>query len=666
MNPSREIESLREKIRRHEYLYYVLDRPEVSDAEFDALMQRLQKLEEQHPGLVTADSPTQRVGGVPREGFSKAQHSSPMLSLDNAFGEDELRDFDRRVRELSGLEEVNYVGELKLDGVSMAAQFSDSRMALALTRGDGFTGEVITENARTIRSLPLSIDRRKMSSAGLQGDFEVRGEVVMSLKAFERLNGDRLRDELPTFANPRNAAAGSLRVLDPRITDSRRLEFFTYGLLVNGATPFEMQWETLETLNSLGFKVNPHRARLKGVSAMLDYANQWLAKRETLPYEIDGLVFKVDSIALQRDLGYRSRAPRWATAYKWAAQQAETVVEDIEVNVGRTGALTPTARLRPVAIGGVTVSRATLHNEDEIQRLGVQIGDTVLVERSGDVIPKVVRVAAEGKERRPYQIPAECPVCGTRVVREEGEAIRRCVNANCPARLKESILHFASRRAINIDGLGEALVDQLVDGKLLKSVAGLYRLEAGQLASLERMGKKSAANLIRNIDASRSVPLPRAIYALGIRHVGERTAQTLADHFSSIDALQKASVEELQEVEDVGPSVAQAVYDFFQEPRNQNLLDQLRAAGLQFSQKPKARKSGPLDGQTFVLTGTLPNLSRDEASELIESNGGRVVSSVSKKTDYVVAGDDPGSKLDKAAKLGVRVIDEAGLRKLLP
>ncbi len=663
---SREISTLRDEIRRHEYLYYVLDQPQVSDAEFDTLMKRLQALEEQHPELVTPDSPTQRVGGAPREGFSKAQHSSPMLSLDNAFGEDELRDFDRRVRELTGLDEAEYVGELKLDGVSMAVQYTGGGMALALTRGDGSTGEVITENARTIRSLPLSIDSRKASAAGIPGDFEVRGEVVMSLKAFERLNTDRLRDDLSTFANPRNAAAGSLRVLDPRITDSRRLEFFTYALLVNGATPFESQWDTLEALNSLGFKVNPHRARLKGLTAMLDYAGQWLGKRGNLPYEIDGLVLKVDSIALQRELGYRSRAPRWATAYKWAAQQAETVVEDIAVNVGRTGALTPTAHLRPVPVGGVTVSRATLHNEDEIERLGLQIGDTVLVERSGDVIPKVVRVVSEGKERRPYQIPAECPVCGTRVVREEGEAIRRCVNANCPARLKESILHFASRRAVNIDGLGEALVDQLVDGKLLESVADLYRLETEQLAALERMGKKSAANLTRNIEASRAVPLPRVIYALGIRHVGERTAQTLADHFSSIDAIQKASVEELQEVEDVGPSVAQSVRDFFQEPRNQNLLEQLRTAGLQFSQKPKARQSGPLDGLAFVLTGALPTLSREEASRLIAANGGRVVSSVSKKTSYVVAGENPGSKLDKAAKLGVPVIDEAGLQRLLP
>jgi DNA ligase (NAD+) len=456
-----------------------------------------------------------------------------------------------------------------------------------------------------------------------------------------------------------------LRVLDPKITASRRLEFFAYSLLAGSRSPFANQWETLEALSDLGFKVNPHRALLQGFDAMWAYANQWLEKRNSLPYEIDGLVMKVNSFALQRDLGFRARAPRWATAYKWAAQQAETVVEEIEVNVGRTGALTPTALLRPVPIGGVTVSRATLHNEDEIERLGVRIGDTVLVERSGDVIPKVVRVVKEGRERRPYQVPKVCPVCGTRVVREEGEAIRRCVNANCPARLKESILYFASRRAVNIDGLGEALVEQLVDKEILRSVADLYNLNAEQLEGLERMGKKSAAKLLRNIDQSRSTPLPRVIFALGIRHVGERTAQTLADRFSSIEAIQEASVEELQEVEDVGPRVAQAVYDFFQEPRNRSLLEQLRAAGLQFRQNPKARKSGKLDGLAFVLTGTLPALTRDEAAALIEADGGRVVGSVSKKTNYVVAGEAAGSKLDKARQLGIAILDEAGLRKLL-
>ena len=665
MDPSREIGTLRRKIRRHEYLYYVLDQPEVSDPEFDVLMQRLQKLEHLHPELITPDSPTQRVGGAPREGFVKASHSSPMLSLDNAFGEDKLRDFDRRVRELTGLDIVDYVGELKLDGISMAVQYTSLTLAAALTRGDGFTGEVVTGNARTIRSLPIGIDPKKAAAAKLPPEFEVRGEVVMNLRAFERLNADRLRDNLPTFANPRNAAAGSLRVLDPRITDSRRLEFFAYALLVRGASHALTQWQALEALHALGFKVNPHRARLHGLGEMLDYCSRWLAKRETLPYEIDGIVMKVDSIALQQDLGSRARAPRWAVAFKWAAQQEETVIEGIEVHVGRTGALTPTAQLRPVPIGGVTVSRATLHNEDEIERLGVQIGDTVLVERSGDVIPKVVRVVAQGKDRRPYGIPVKCPVCGTRVVREEGEAIRRCVNANCPARLKESVLHFASRRAVNIDGLGEALVEQLVDGGMLQSVAGLYSLRAEQLEALERMGKKSAANLLRNIEQSRATPLPRVIFALGIRHVGERTAQTLADRFSSIEALQAASVEELQEVEDVGPRVARAVRDFFHEPRNLSLLEQLRKAGLRFRQQPKVRQGGKLDGLAFVLTGTLPRLTRDEAGALIEKNGGHVAGSVSKKTDYVVAGESPGSKLAKAEKLGIRVIDEAGLRELL-
>ncbi len=662
-----EVETLRQTIRRHEHLYYVLDQPEISDAEYDALIAKLQRLEREHPELTTPDSPTQRVGGAPREGFVKARHVSPMLSLDNAFDEQQLRDFDRRVRELSGLDVVDYVGELKLDGISLALHFSANRMRRALTRGDGFTGEEVTENARTIRSLPLVVVPPQAVATALPPDFEVRGEVVMNRKSFERLNAERLRDELPTFANPRNAAAGSLRVLDPKITASRRLEFFAYALLNAAGPVFEDHWETLETLAALGFKVNPHRARLRGMDEILAFASQWMDRRETLPYEIDGLVLKVNSTALQRSLGSTARAPRWAIAYKLAAEQAVTVVEEIDVQVGRTGALTPRARLRPVAVGGVTVSRATLHNEDEIERLGLEIGDEVLVERSGDVIPKVLRVVTPGKHRRPFQVPAVCPVCGTRVVREEGEAIRRCVNANCPARLKESILHFASRRAMNIDGVGEALVDQLVERGLVSGVAGLYGLEAEQLESLERMGKKSTENLLRNIDRSRSAPLPRVIFALGIRFIGERTAQILADHFSSIEELSKASLDELQQAEEVGPRVAAAVRDFFQEPKNQALLEELRAAGLQFSQAPKPRAAGrKLRGQTFVLTGTLPGMTREQAKQRIEAAGGKVAGSVSKKTSYLVAGESAGSKLDKATQLGVPVIDQRQLLDLLP
>ena len=660
---ARTVASLRETIRRHEHLYYVLDKPEISDAEYDALVARLKEIEQRHPELVTPDSPTQRVGGSPREGFVKGPHQSPMLSLDNAFDEDAVRDFDRRVRDLTNLEIVDYVGELKLDGVSLAVRFSRGRMTRALTRGDGFTGEDITENARTIRSLPLVV--RQSREHSLPTEFDVRGEVVINRKAFERLNAERLQDNQTTFANPRNAAAGSLRVLDPRITASRRLEFFVYGLLADGGPLLESHWDTLDALVALGFKVNSHRAKLRGADELVAFGASWKDKRENLPYEIDGLVFKVDSTSLQSTLGSTARAPRWAIAYKLAAEQAETWVKDIEVQVGRTGALTPRALLEPVGVGGVTLSRATLHNEDEIERLGLQIGDTVLVERSGDVIPKVVRVTAQGRDRRPFLVPRECPVCGTTVVREQGEAIRRCINTNCRARLRESILHFASRRAMNIDGLGEALVEQLVGQGIVKSVADLYDLTAEQLEALERMGKKSAANLLSNIRTSQSTPWPRVIFALGIRHVGERTAQIIADSFPNVDLLAAASIEELQEIEEIGPRIAETVRDFFQEPSNLSLIEQLRAARLQLSQEPTRHTDGRLEGLTFVLTGTLPNLTREEATERIEGAGGRVTSSVSKNTDYVVAGESAGSKLEKAQRLGRPVIGEGQLLDLL-
>ncbi len=662
--------TLRETIRHHDKQYYVLDQPEVSDAEYDALMRELLGLEKQYPQLVAADSPTQRVGAPPREGFVKMAHLSPMLSLDNAFSDGDLREFDRRVRERADLEVVDYVAELKLDGISMAVHFVDGLMTRALTRGDGYTGEEITENARTIRSLPLRLNSTSGTKIDWTGEVEIRGEVVMTRRSFEKLNAERLREEQPTFANPRNAAAGSLRVLDPQITASRRLDFYAYALLRNGSSMFDRHWLTLDALETYGFKVNKNRALFSGVEPILTFASDWGKERESLPYEIDGLVIKVDSTALQSELGTRSRAPRWAVACKWAAEQAETVVEDIEVNVGRTGALTPSARLKPVAVGGVTVSRATLHNEDEIERLRLQIGDTVLIERSGDVIPKVVRVVAPGEDRKPFSLPEACPVCETRVVREEGEAIKRCVNANCPARLKESILHFASRRAMNIDGLGEALVEQCVDKGLIKSLADLYELKKdqkrAQIESLERMGNKSTENLLNNIEDSRSRSVARLVYGLGIRYVGERTAQILMDSYGGIDALGAASLEELQKVEDVGPRVAQAVVDFFQERENQRLLVALRDAGLRFEGEKKVeRRETTLTGNTFVLTGTLPSLTRDEAGRLIKQAGGKVIGSVSKRTTYVVVGEKAGSKLDKARALGIPVLEEEQLRELL-
>src|SRR5579885_2921247 len=634
-DPASEIDSLREELRRHEYLYYVLDQPEITDAEYDAMMRRLQELEGSHPELATPDSPTQRVGGKPREGFVKVRHSSNMLSLDNALNEDELREFDRRVRDLLDGATFRYVAELKMDGLSMAAHYRNGAFVQAVTRGDGSVGEDVTENARTIRSLPLL-------TRGPLADFEVRGEAVMNRKAFERLNAERDERGLSRFANPRNAAAGSLRVLEPQITASRRLDYYTYFLLVDGHPARDSHWQSLEELARMGFKVNPYRKLCSGVEEALEFCAYWEARREELPYEIDGVVLKVDSVEQQRRLGYTAKAPRWAIAYKYPARQAETTVESIEVQVGRTGALTPVARLKPVEVSGVTVSRATLHNEDEIERLGLQIGDKVVIERSGDVIPKVVRVHTQGSYRRPFRMPAACPVCGSKVVREADEAASRCINTNCPARLKESILHFASRGVMNIDGLGEALVDQLVDQKIVKSVADIYDLKAGQLEELERMGRKSAANVVRNIEKSRQNPLPRVITALGIRFVGERTAVFLAEAFGSLDKIAGASVEELQRAEEVGPKVAESIFEFFREPRNQALVERLRAAGLRFSQEIRRMLVGPLQGLTFVLTGTLPHLTREDAKQLIEAAGGKLSGSVSRKTDYVVAGAEAG------------------------
>lgn len=664
----REIEQLRESLRRHEHLYYVLDQPEISDAEYDQLMNRLRELEERHPDLATPDSPTQRVGGKPREGFVKVPHSSAMLSLDNALNEGELRDFDRRVRQLLGDAAYGYVAELKLDGLSMAARYRGGAFEQAITRGDGQVGEDVTGNARTIRSLPLRVNDGPSA-------FEVRGEVILNRRAFERLNLEREQQGLPRFANPRNAAAGSIRVLEPAITASRRLDYFVYFLLENGLPIAESHWESLEALARLGFKVNPYRRRCRDVEELLQFCREWENRREELPYEIDGVVAKVDAVAQQRELAWTAKAPRWAIAFKYAARQCETVVESIEVQVGRTGTLTPVARLRPVEVGGVTVSRATLHNEDEIARLGLEIGDQVIVERSGDVIPKVVRVGSHGSGRQPFHMPRECPVCGGRVVREEGEVASRCINVNCPARLKESLLHFAARGVMDIDGLGEALVDQLVDQQLVRGVADLYRLRQEQLASLtlgetktgkpRQVGAKNAAKIVNNITGSKSKPLSRLLSALGIRFVGERTAAILAETFGSVEKIAAAGLEELQAAPEVGPKVAASICAFFREPRNRKLLDHLSEAGLQFEQE--RREAGParLHGLTFVLTGVLPGLTREEAKARIEAAGAKVTGAVSKNTSYVVAGEAPGSKLDKARELGVPILGEAELLRLL-
>ncbi len=693
-----EIESLRDEIRGHEHRYYVLDDPEISDAEFDRLINELKKLEAAHPELVTPDSPTQRVGGKPREGFVKVPHSVPMLSLDNAYSEEDLRDWERRVHELSGRKDIEYVCELKLDGMSLALRYENGKLVRGITRGDGSTGEDVTANVRTVRSIPLSVSPEKLKKADIPADFEVRGEMLMPIASFKRMNVDREKQGLSLFANPRNATAGTVRQLDPRITAQRRLDYFTYMLLASGpagadpstslraggrasitedgggtgvrarsTTIFDRHWETLNALHAAGFNVNSRRALANNFEDIWKFIGEWEGKREALEYEIDGVVIKVNSTAVQRELGFTGKAPRWAIAYKYAARSGITKIEDILVQVGRTGKLTPVAALNPVPIGGTTVSRATLHNMDEIERLGVKIGDWVEVERGGDVIPKVTRVLDDkdhSRGHKSFHMPEKCPVCGGHVVRAEGEADHRCVNQKCPAKLRETILHFASRGVMNIDGMGDALVNQLTERGMVKDIADIYKLTKDDLLKLERMGDKSAQNVLNEIERSKKLPLERVIYGLGIRFVGERTAQFLAEHFGNMDELVKASEEELQQVEEVGPRIAKSIVEFFAEPRNRELVDELRAAGLTFRGKKKERGT-KLTGKTFVLTGTLANYSRDEAKKMIEDAGGKVAGSVSKKTDYVVAGADAGSKLDKAKELGVPVINEQEMGKLV-
>jgi len=662
----KKIESLREKIRHHEYLYYVLDQPEISDFDFDRLMQQLKDLEAEHPELVTADSPTQRVGGKPREGFVKVRHSSPMLSLDNTYSEEELRGWERRVHELSGRKDVDYVCELKLDGMSLALIYEDGKLVRGVTRGDGTTGEDVTLNVRTVHSIPLSIDEDKLKKAGIPVDFEARGELLMPTAAFKKLNEERERAGLATFANPRNFTAGTVRQLDSSITAQRRLDFFPYILLVNGRTYFDRHWETLTALDKAGFKVNSHRKLVHSMDEVWAFIQSWEAKRDSLPYEIDGIVVKVDRTGLQNELGFTGKAPRWAIAYKYAARAGITKLENVRWQVGRTGKLTPVAELSPVAIGGTTVRNATLHNMDEVERLGVKIGDFVQAERGGDVIPKVATVIdddAHPRGTKEIEAPEKCPVCGTKVVRTEGEVDFRCVNANCPAKLMGTILHFASRGVMNIDGMGESLVQQLLDRGLVKNVADIYDLSKKDLLSLDRFADKSAQNIIDEIENSKTLPLERVIYGLGIRMVGERTAQFLAEHFGSMEALSNANVEELQDVGEVGPKIAESIAEFFSNPANKKLVERLGKAGLAFKGQKKERGT-KLAGKTFVLTGTLAKYTRDEAKKMIEDAGGKVAGSVSKKTDYVVAGADAGSKLDKAKELGVPVIGEKDMEKL--
>jgi DNA ligase (NAD+) len=653
-----------------------LDAPEISDAQYDALMNELKQLEAAHPELVTPDSPTQRVGGKPAEGFRKVAHSRPMLSLDNAYSAEEIAAWDTRCRELAGPMPVEYVAEFKLDGLSVALRYGPaddggSRLIDGLTRGDGQTGEDVTSNIRTIRSVPLSVSTDKLKKIHLPQAFEVRGEVVMPEAAFLRLNEEKEQQGLAPAVNPRNAAAGTLRTLEPSIVANRRLEFYAYFLLVEieGRVDYWPQGQraTLDALATLGFRVNPNHKLVVSVEQMASFIDKAEAARSALGYEIDGVVLKVDSHATQQRLGYTGRAPRWAIAYKFTARSGITQVNDITVQVGRTGKLTPVAELAPVFIGGTTVSRATLHNADFIERLGLKLGDWVKVERGGDVIPKVVEVIEDkdhprGKHR--FVFPTKCPECQSAVVRAEGEVDFRCVNADCPAKLRESLLHFASRGVMNIEGLGEAVVQQLLERKLVTSVADLYSLTVEQLTGLDRFAEKSARSLIEEIDRSKVAGLARVLVGLGIRFVGERTAELLAEEFGSIEALRAATAEELECVEEVGPRISQAILEFFAQPANQALIRSLKVAGVKMTAEKKQR-STKLAGLTFVLTGTLPTLTRDEARARIESAGGKTAASVSKKTSYVVAGDEAGSKLDKARELNIPVLDETGLLALL-
>jgi DNA ligase (NAD+) len=656
--------ALAAEIERHIRLYHAEDRPEISDAEYDALFRELQELERLHPELARPDSPTQRVGAPPAEGFAPVPHRVPMLSLDNAMDEEEMRAFDERVRRLLDRDAVSYLGEPKLDGAAIELVYEGGRLAVGSTRGDGRTGEDVTANLRRVPSIPLAL------AGGTAGRVSVRGEVILPLASFERLNAAREARGEERFVNPRNAAAGALRQIhDVDVRRLRALEFRSYQVAEGLPARVTTQEGVLEQLRRWGFPVSEEAEACADAGAAIEYHRRLLARRASLPIEIDGSVFKVNELALQRDLGELSRVPRWAVAYKFPPQQQTTVVEDIFASVGRTGALTPVAKLRPVFVGGVTVSNASLHNQDEIDRKDVRIGDSVVIQRAGDVIPQVVEVlkSKRPKGARPWKLPSHCPVCGSAVVRTPGEAVTRCPNLDCPAQLKNNLLHLASRGALDVDGLGEKLVEQLVERGRVRRISDLFELDAGVLAGLERMGEKSAANLVAALEGAKRTTLPRFLVALGIANVGETVAEVLARSFGDLDALAAASAEELEATPGVGPVIARSVADFFANRRNREEVARLRKLGLHWPpvDRRAAAEGGPLAGKTFVLTGTLPGLSREQAARRIEAAGGKVTSSVSKKTSYLVAGDEPGSKLRKAQELGVPVLGPAELETLL-
>ena len=656
------VEKLREEIEYHNYRYYILDRPEISDAQYDRLMGELEKLEKDYPELRSPNSPTQRVGASPLEEFEIVRHTIPMLSLANAFDETEARDFDKRVKKFLGTsEEVEYVAEPKFDGLAIELVYERGQFVVGSTRGDGVNGENITQNLRTIKTIPLQLIRKEIP---VPDRLEVRGEAIMQLKKFKELN--RKREEIgePPFANPRNAGAGSVRQLDPKITAERPLETYLYGLGEVRGWTFKTQWEVLKTLPKWGLRTNPHVRKCKGIEEVLDYYREMNEKRETLPYEIDGTVIKVNRFDLQVRLGEIARSPRWALAFKFQPKQETTKILDIKVQVGRTGVLTPVAVMEPVKVGGVEVSRATLHNQDEIDKKDVRVGDTVVIQRAGDVIPEVVEVIPskrKGTEKK-FKMPSKCPVCGAEVVKEE--AIHRCIGLDCPAQLKGRIRHFASKRAMDIEGLGVKLIDQLVDKGLVKDVADIYYIKKEQLIELERMADKSAQNIIDAIEKSKTKPLSKFLYALGIRHVGETTAEDLARHFQRLDDFFDLSEEDLMEVEGIGPEVAASVYQFFRDKKNRESIALLKKAGVKVIE-PKAKEKGKLAGKTFLFTGALKTLERDEARTLVESLGGMTASSVSKKVDFVVVGEDPGSKFDKAKELGIKTLTEEEFKKMV-
>ncbi|GJL71675.1 MAG: DNA ligase [Nitrosomonas sp.] len=660
---------LRQVIEQHNYNYDVLNNPSIPDAEYDRLFHELQQIEHRFPQLVTADSPTQRVGAPPLKAFSQITHRIPMLSLGNALEDAEVAAFDRRMREDLEVDCVEYAVEPKFDGLAVSLRYENGILMTGATRGDGYVGEDITLNLRTIRAIPL-----RLTADPLPAVLEVRGEVLMLKADFMKLNQQQRENGEKEFANPRNAAAGSLRQLNSGITAARRLTFFAYGIGIGeGSTvPKDKHNHIMEFLAALHFPVAPECGVVKGLDALQQYYHDVGSQRDQLPYEIDGVVYKVNSLAQQEKLGFVSRAPRFALAHKFPAQEAVTELLDIDVQVGRTGALTPVARLKPVIVGGVTVTNATLHNADEINRKNIMIHDSVVVRRAGDVIPEVVSVVLEKRpsNAKPFDMPDHCPVCGAKAVRLPEEAVVRCIGGLfCPAQQKQAIMHFASRRAMDIEGLGEKLVAQLVDNAMIRTPADLYKLGLSALSGLARMAEKSASNIVAAIEKSKNTTLARFIYALGIRNVGETTAKELARHFGSLDSLMCANIEDLQQVTDIGPVVAQSTVDFFSEPHNREVIEQLRFCGLRWIER--ANKTGEsahhltLAGKTFVLTGTLPHMTREEAREKIEKLGGKVVGSVSSKTDYVIAGADPGSKYDKAVKFGIKILDEAGLLQLL-